>query len=38
MSDSLPTRARIVVIGGGILGCSIAYWLTQMGENDVVLL
>ena len=38
MSDSLPTRARIVVIGGGILGCSIAYWLTKMGENDVVLL
>ena len=38
MSDSLPTRARIVVIGGGILGCSIASWLTKMGENDVVLL
>jgi glycine/D-amino acid oxidase-like deaminating enzyme len=38
MSNPLPTRARIVVIGGGILGCSIAYWLTKMGENDVVLL
>ncbi|MDP2293036.1 MAG: FAD-dependent oxidoreductase [Actinomycetota bacterium] len=38
MSEStLPQRARIVVIGGGILGCSIAYWLTRMGETDVVL-
>jgi len=33
----LPQRARIVVIGGGILGCSIAYWLTKYGETDVVL-
>ncbi|MEY2753650.1 MAG: Aminomethyltransferase [Actinomycetota bacterium] len=34
----IPDRARIVVIGGGILGCSIAYWLTKYGESDVVLL
>ena len=34
----LPTRARIVIIGGGILGCSIAYHLTKMGERDVVLI
>ncbi len=33
-----PARARIVIIGGGILGCSIAYWLTKYGEGDVVLL
>jgi 4-methylaminobutanoate oxidase (formaldehyde-forming) len=38
MSSLVPERARIVVIGGGILGCSIAYWLTKMGETDVVLL
>ncbi len=39
MNDStLPQRARIVIIGGGILGCSIAYWLTKYGEHDVVLL
>ena len=34
----LPHRARIVIIGGGILGCSIAYHLTKMGERDVVLI
>jgi len=34
---TLPAQARIVIIGGGILGCSIAYWLTKYGETDVVL-
>jgi sarcosine dehydrogenase len=34
----IPERARVVVIGGGILGCSIAYHLAAMGETDVVLL
>jgi sarcosine dehydrogenase len=34
----MPDRVRIVIVGGGILGCSIAYWLTKMGETDVVLL
>jgi sarcosine dehydrogenase len=37
-TNPVPERARIVIIGGGILGCSIAYWLTKMGETDVVLL
>ena len=31
-------RARVVIIGGGILGCCIAYHLTAYGETDVVLL
>ena len=35
---TLPSSARIVIIGGGILGCSIAYWLTKYGETDVVLI
>ena len=30
--------ARAVVIGGGVGGCSIAYWLTRLGLADVVLL
>ena len=34
-----PARhAEIVIIGGGILGCSIAYHLTRMGKTDVVIL
>lgn len=33
----LPTHARVVIIGGGVGGCSIAYHLTQMGWTDVVL-
>ena len=34
----MKDRARVVVIGGGVGGCSIAYWLTKLGERDVVLL
>ena len=34
----LPTQARIVIVGGGIAGCSIAYHLTRLGISDVVLL
>ena len=39
MSDKdLPEFARVVVIGGGIIGCSVAYHLAEMGCRDVVLL
>ncbi|MCU1400489.1 MAG: FAD-dependent oxidoreductase [Acidimicrobiales bacterium] len=38
VATPLPTRAKIVIIGGGILGCSIAYHLTKNGETDVLLL
>jgi 4-methylaminobutanoate oxidase (formaldehyde-forming) len=34
----LPSRARVVIIGGGVGGASIAYHLAQLGERDVVLL
>ncbi|MGY0399214.1 MAG: GcvT family protein [Ostreibacterium sp.] len=34
----LPTEAEIVIIGGGIVGCSIAYHLSKRGVKDVVLL
>jgi 4-methylaminobutanoate oxidase (formaldehyde-forming) len=34
----LPTSARIVIIGGGVGGTSVAYHLSQLGERDVVLL
>ena len=37
ISRDLPDRARIVIVGGGVAGCSIAYHLAQMGEgHDVV--
>ena len=35
---SLPAKARIVVIGGGVAGCSVAYHLAKLGWTDVVLL
>jgi sarcosine dehydrogenase len=35
---AIPAKARIVIIGGGIIGCSIAYHLAKRGERDVVLL
>ncbi len=38
MTDTLPTTARAVVIGGGVIGCSILYHLAKLGWSDVVLL
>ena len=38
MSNSLPSHAQVVIIGGGVIGSSIAYHLTQLGWKDVVLL
>jgi len=38
MSKELPKQARVVVIGGGVVGCSTAYHLTKLGWKDVVLL
>jgi 4-methylaminobutanoate oxidase (formaldehyde-forming) len=36
--NSLPARAQVVIIGGGVIGCSVAYHLTKLGWRDVVLL
>ncbi len=38
MTATVPDRAEIVVIGGGIIGCSTAYHLARAGAADVVLL
>ncbi len=35
---AVPARARVVVVGGGVIGCSVAYHLAHMGWKDVVLL
>jgi glycine cleavage system aminomethyltransferase T/glycine/D-amino acid oxidase-like deaminating enzyme len=34
----VPQRARVVIVGGGIVGCSVAYHLAELGWTDVVLL
>ena len=38
MSKTIPAQAQVVIIGGGIIGCSVAYHLTRLGITDVVLL
>ncbi|RUW56235.1 MULTISPECIES: FAD-dependent oxidoreductase [unclassified Mesorhizobium] len=38
MAHEFPTQARIVIVGGGIIGCSVAYHLTKLGWTDVVVL
>lgn len=37
MAVDLPGRARVVIVGGGVIGASIAYHLTKIGWQDVVL-
>ncbi len=38
MSQGIPSRASVVIVGGGVAGCSIAYHLAKLGMTDVVLL
>ncbi len=38
MAEQFPTRARVVIIGGGVVGASVAYHLTKAGWSDVLLL
>lgn len=38
MTKTLPTHAQVVIIGGGIHGCSVAYHLAKAGWSDIVLL
>ncbi|MGR8946655.1 MAG: GcvT family protein [Gammaproteobacteria bacterium] len=35
---SLPSHCRVAIVGGGIIGCSIAYHLAKLGWKDIVLL
>ena len=38
MNRATPSQAQVVIIGGGVIGCSVAYHLAKLGMNDVVLL
>ena len=38
MTPNLPSETQVVIIGGGVIGCSLAYHLTKLGITDVVLL
>ncbi|GAB5461926.1 GcvT family protein [Hoeflea alexandrii] len=38
MSVSVPQTARVVIVGGGVSGCSVAYHLAKLGWTDIVLL
>jgi len=37
-SSKFPAQAQVVIIGGGVIGCSVAYHLTKLGWNDVLIL
>ena len=38
MKKKLPTSTKVVVIGGGVVGCSVAYHLAKFGWKDTILL
>ncbi len=38
MNKKIPKSAKVVIIGGGVAGCSVAYHLSKFGWNDIVLL
>jgi heterotetrameric sarcosine oxidase gamma subunit len=37
-SSNFPAETKVVIVGGGVVGCSVAYHLTKLGWRDVVLL
>ena len=34
----IQDKAKVIIIGGGVIGCSVAYHLSKLGWNDIVLL
>src|SRR3989440_8878057 len=36
MNSALPTRARLVIVGGGAVGCGVAYALAEAGQSDIL--
>ena len=35
VETALPKEARVVIIGGGVVGCSVAYHLAKLGWSDI---
>ena len=38
MNKEIPKKSKVVVIGGGVVGCSVAYHLAKFGWKDTILL
>ena len=38
MKDKIPQSCKVVVVGGGVVGCSVAYHLAKFGWKDTILL
>ena len=38
MPKKFPTHKHVLIIGGGIIGCSVAYHLTKLGWTDVAII
>ena len=37
MAEDLPSHARAVIVGGGVIGCAVAYHLATLGWREIVL-
>ena len=36
--NKIPSESRVIIVGGGVIGCSVAYHLAKLGWSDIILL